>query len=44
MSVCVKLGDQGGGETIVVSVGVIKDGFGIEPAQSALTSLLSFFF
>ena len=33
MSVCVKLGKQGGGGTIVVSEGVIKGGFGIEPAQ-----------
>ena len=38
MSVCVKLGEQGGGggETIVVSEGVIKGGFGIELAQRAL--------
>ena len=43
MSVCVKLGEQGGGGSIVVSEGVIKGGFGIEPAQRALTSLLSFF-
>ena len=43
MSVCVKLGEQGGGGTIVVSEGVIKGGFGIEPAQRVLTSLRSFF-
>ena len=43
MSVCVKLGEQGGGGSIVVSEGVIKGGFGIEPAQRALTSLRSFF-
>ena len=38
MSVCVKLGEQGGGGTIIVSEGVIKGGFGIEPAQRVLTS------
>ena len=43
MSVCVKLGEQGGGGTIVVSEGVIKGGFEIEPAQRVLTSLRSFF-
>ena len=43
MSVCVKLGEQGGGGTIAVSEGVIKGGFGIEPAQRALTGLCSFF-
>ena len=43
VSVC-KTGEQRGGGAIVVSEGVIKGGFGIEPAQRALTSLLSFFF
>ena len=43
MSVCVKLGEQGGGVTIVVSEDVIKGGFGIEPAKRVLTSLRSFF-
>ena len=44
MSVCVKLGEQGGGGTIVVSVNVIKGGFGTEPAQRDLTSLRCFLF
>ena len=43
MSVCVKLGEQGGGGTIVVSEGVIKRWVGIEPAQRVLTSLRSLF-
>ena len=42
MSVCVNLGEQGG-EAIVVREGMIKGGFGIEPAQRVLTSLRSFF-
>ena len=43
MSVCVKLGEQEGGGTIVIREGVIKGGFGIEPAQRVLTSLRSLF-